>query len=134
LNKAVEEFNRQITVVSEFKQILEPTNLYLEKLDNESKNLEKDSQKISQSERTHRRKFLDNDPQGGVYALPGLRTYDDKIMLAFLVTYGAVILLFMIIILKLFGSSITFFNKIKYTIIALVVSYAMAYLMIYRYA
>lgn len=130
LNKSFEDFNRAKKIVSKFNELADPTRKYLSKIEQENKAIEKDSSKYFQSERTSRRQFLDGEPQEGVYALPGLRTYDDKILLAFWVTYGVAIIAIMFVIFKFVGETLAFTKKLTYISAALLVAYGIAYYLI----
>jgi len=54
--------------------------------------MDKKNRDLDQAARTQRRLFLDDDPQGGVGGAPGVRTRDDRILLAFWVNYAAALL------------------------------------------
>ncbi len=59
---------------------------------------------LEQLERRERRAFLDNDPQGGTGGAPGVRTKDDRVLLAFWITYGAALLSATVLGLQLYGA------------------------------
>ena len=132
LNKSIDMFNRLKSIVAKFSDITNPAIDYLDKLDTEVKSVEKDSLKYTQHERTNRRKFLDESPQSGTTGLPGLRTYDDKVLLAFWITYGAAIISLMLVSFKFFPLTIK--QKVSFMAISVLVAYAMAYYFIYKFA
>ena len=59
---------------------------------------------LEQLERRERRAFLDNDPQGGTGGAPGVRTTDDRVLLAFWITYGSALLSATIFVLQTYGT------------------------------
>ena len=59
---------------------------------------------LEQLERRERRAFLDNDPQAGTGGAPGVRTKDDRVLLAFWITYGAALLSATVLGLQLYGA------------------------------
>jgi hypothetical protein len=84
--------------------------------------------KLGHEERKQRRNFLDGSPQDGVLGVPGLRTTDDKLLLAFWVTYGVCILAFYALVLYYFGGSLgSTKSKIQIGALILLVGYALAY-------
>lgn len=133
LKQATNQFNRLKTIVHRFTEIAKPTTEYLQQLDTTIETAEKDTRQYSQTERTRRRKFLDDSPQSGVFGLPGIRTYDDKVLLAFWITYGVAILGIMAIAFH-FQPSLSFTQKLKYAASGLLVAYGVAYYMITKFA
>ena len=88
---------------------------------------------LNQSERRYRRSFLDGDPQDGVAGLPGVRTSDDKVLLAFWLVYGITIIVSSYTILQLLGVQ-GMNNYIKYISAAFFILYAIAYYCITMFA
>ena len=85
---------------------------------------------LTQLERRERRLFLDNDPQGGTGGAPGVRTADDRVLLAFWITYGAAIIAGTILLLQLFGARVgatDMKSKAGITVIVAVSAYSLAY-------
>jgi hypothetical protein len=91
---------------------------------------------LEQYERRERRAFLDNSPQSGTGGAPGVRTTDDRVLLAFWITYGAAILTASIFALNLYGARIGATDtrsKAQLTALILLIAYAAAYLSITYY-
>lgn len=133
LTNAKDAFDRNKHIVSRFSDILSPTLAYNAKLESEIANIERNTSKIVQSERTYRRKVLDEDLQGGVYGLPGIRTYDDKVLASFWITYGIAIISICLLVLKFQGGSVSLPKKIATVFIGLIVAYGFAYTILYTF-
>lgn len=129
--EAYNEYVRQRKLIQTFSTSLSPIQQYTESLREELSRLEKENVKFEQEERMQRRNFLDNDPQGGVYGLPGVRTYDDKVLLAFWITYGATILCFCLVAFS--QTSMSLGEKIGTIVAILLVCYGLAYYAITTY-
>lgn len=85
---------------------------------------------LEQLERRERRAFLDNDPQGGSGGAPGVRTTDDRVLLAFWITYGTALLSVTLFVLQLYGARLGIADgKTKATAVTIVgiVGYAVPY-------
>ena len=134
LKDSVANFHRVVTMVNRFVEISGPATEYLDKMDSEINTATKETTQYHQKERTRRRQFLDGDPQSGVFGLPGVRTYDDKVLLAFWITYGVAIAGLLCISMRLSGQELTFQQSAGTILGGLVFAYAMAYYMIYRFA
>lgn len=93
-------------------------------------------QNVEQLERRERRMFLDSDPQSGVGGAPGVRTGDDRVLLAFWITYGAAIIAGTIVILNLYGVQLgatELKSKAGITAVVALSGYALAYYFISYY-
>ena len=91
---------------------------------------------IEQYERRERRAFLDNSPQSGTGGAPGVRTTDDRVLLAFWITYGAAIIAGCILLLDLYGVKIgasDLKSKAGLTVVVTAVAYGLAYYFISFY-
>jgi hypothetical protein len=89
-----------------------------------------------QLERRERRAFLDSAPQSGVGGVPGVRTSDDKVLLAFWITYGAAIVVGTILLLNMYGDKAGLTDtpkKVAAGAFALAVAYTIAYPLISFY-
>lgn len=106
LAQATTEFNRQMTIVKQIADATEPLDEYMAALKKELAQLNKENEQLERKERANRRRFLDNDPQSGVGGAPGLRTRDDRVLLAFWICYGAALITVMILITKMFEAKI----------------------------
>ena len=129
-----DKYDVSVNFLNQFMKIVNPTNEYLAKLEEDTNKMGEKSLRYNQHERTKRRSFLDDDPQGGVTGLPGVRTYDDKVLLAFWITYGLCVLCILLIFLKFQGGSPTFVSKLTTVVGGLAVAYGIAYGAIVSYA
>ena len=104
-----------------------PARSYIDKLSKESDSLDKSKKDFEQAERTQRRNFLDNGPQDGVSGLLGVRTDDDKILLAFWIVYGIAMMVATAAVLNVYGGELSASQKIQISIVVLAASYGLAY-------
>jgi hypothetical protein len=104
-----------------------PARSYIDKLTKESDSLDKSKKEFEQAERTQRRNFLDNGPQDGVSGILGVRTDDDKILLAFWIVYGIAILVATTALLHVYGNEFSSAQKIQIGVVVLAASYGLAY-------
>ena len=107
--------------------VFTPIQQYVTKLAKETEKMEKQVQNYDQAELAKRRSFLDEDPQSGVGGLPGLRTYDDKILLAFWIIYAVFIISLAILAIQRFGQGLSTTQKIVVVVGSLFAGYALAY-------
>ena len=133
LQTAQDTFARYRNIVRRFAELTQPTNAYKAKLDQELATMDRTTSRLLQSERTYRRKVQDEDPQGGVVGLPGLRTYDDKVLAAFWITYGIAIVCASLIGLKFYGAGVSVSQTIAIATISLLVAYGFAYSILYTF-
>lgn len=110
-----------------------PSRSYIEKLADEAKALHQAKIDYEQAERTQRRNFLDNDPQSGVSGVLGIRTDDDKILLAFWITYGIAIIAALVFLFAMYGSQFTTAQKMQISGVVIVLAYGLAYYAITTY-
>lgn len=134
LAQATTEFHRQMTIVRQIAAATEPLDEYMIALKKELAQLTKENEQLERKERANRRRFLDNDPQGGVGGAPGVRTQDDKVLLAFWICYGAALIAGMILITKMFEAQIGGTKeKIFVSLGAIGAAYVLAYSIIVFY-
>jgi vacuolar-type H+-ATPase subunit I/STV1 len=106
---------------------MQPVRTYINTLKEESNQLDKVKIEHEQAERTQRRNFLDNGPQDGVSGILGVRTTDDKILLAFWITYGAAVLTVIAVVLQTYGAELSKTQKIQIGVVVLAACYGVAY-------
>jgi len=112
----------------------EPITKYSSTVAKELAEASKQMTKLGHEERMQRRNFMDSDPQSGVFGFTGLHTSDDKLLLAFWITYGICILAFYGVVLHYFGESLgNKSKKIQIGAILLGVAYGLAYYIITIY-
>jgi hypothetical protein len=104
-----------------------PALAYSKKLKKEADDLDKAKTEYEQQERTQRRNFLDNDPQDGVSGILGVRTSDDKVLLAFWITYGVALAVIVAAVLQTYGAGMATRQKVQTGAIVLIVMYGIAY-------
>lgn len=116
-----------LSTLKSVHQSSKPARSYIDKLTQESNTLEKAKMDYEQAERTQRRHFLDNGPQDGVSAIVGVRTDDDKILLAFWIVYGLAIAMSTVTLLSVYGGQLSTMQKIQIGGAVLIVCYGLAY-------
>lgn len=130
-NKLIQELrnsmNQKLVNIRTLYESTKPVRTYQEKLKKESEKLDKAKTEYEQAERTQRRNFLDNDPQEGVSGILGVRTTDDKIMLAFWITYGVAILTVMAAVFQTYGAALSLTQKLQIGGAVLAACYGVAY-------
>ena len=89
--------------------------------------LQESNRKLVQGQRQQRRNFLDSSPQEGVGGAPGVRTTDDKVMLAFWITYTIGLITAYIALLQLLEVQMTTQQKIGAGAAGMAVAYGLAY-------
>ena len=85
-----------------------------------------------QMARRHRRAFQDGDPQSGVGGSPGVRTLDDRVLIAFWVNMGAALVAIVVALSWRKGASAT--STAGTVFGTLVAAYAVAYYCITKWA
>jgi len=128
------QFNKQITLANQVHVAMEPLDQYLESLKQELGNLRSENDGLERSERANRRRFMDNDPQSGVGGIPAIRTSDDKVLIAFWITYGIALIAVCIVLTKMFEAQIGGTSqKMGLGALVLFVAYGIAYYCIAYY-
>jgi len=89
--------------------------------------LQESNRKLVQGQRQQRRNFLDSSPQEGVGGAPGVRTTDDKVMLAFWITYTVGLIAAYMALLQLLEVQMTTQQKIGAGATGMAVAYGLAY-------
>ncbi len=133
LSTALEEYQRQVNIANRISEAEEPVKKYVATLKSELGKLRHADQEFERSQRKHRRMFLDNGPSDGVGGVPGIRTYDDKVMIAFWVTYIFAIVSTMIVLYKFYGIDITDKKNIAVIGAVLAVAVGLALMGFYYY-
>jgi hypothetical protein len=121
------ELNQKRTNIDALYESSKPLMAYLNKLKKESESLEKAKTEFEQAERTQRRNFLDNGPQDGVSGFLSVRTADDKILLAFWITFGAAILILTAAMLQTYGTKLSTNQKFQIGGVVFAICYGVAY-------
>jgi hypothetical protein len=127
LNNLDTSMKSTLSTINSVYTSTKPTRSYIDKLTNESTTLSKSQLDFEQAERTQRRNFLDNGPQDGVSGLLGVRTDDDKILLAFWIVYGIAIVSATVALLNVYGVELTISQKIQIGLVVFFVCYGLAY-------
>jgi len=135
IENAYKEFNRQIAIVRQIAVATEPLDEYNQSLRQELDQLITESEQLERKERANRRRFVDNEPQSGVGGAPAVRTQDDKVLLAFWISYGAALITALLLITKMFEAQIGGTKeKIIVSLGTILVAYGVAYWVIVFYA
>ena len=133
LSKELEEYNRQVNIANRISESEEPLKKYIATLKSELGQLRHADQEYERAQRKHRRSFLDAGPSDGVGGIPGVRTYDDKVMLAFWVTYVFAIVSSMIVLYKFYGIDISDKKNIAVIAAVLFVALGLGFMGFYYY-
>lgn len=128
-----ETINSTISTIQSVYVSSSPSRSYIKKLSEESTALQKAKIDYEQAERTQRRNFLDNDPQSGVFGILGIRTDDDKILLAFWITYGFALIATLVVVFAMYGANFTTSQKIQIGGVVVALAYGLAYYAITTY-
>jgi len=130
---ALDEYNRQVTIANRISEAEEPVRRYVETMKKELSLLRYADQEFERAQRKHRRSFLDAGPSDGVSGVPGVRTYDDKVMIAFWVTYVFAIVTSMIVLYKFYGIDVKDVKNIAVIAAVLLVAVGLAFMGFYYY-
>jgi hypothetical protein len=104
--QARDAFYKQIKTTNSLVAANAPLESYVKTLESQAHGLEKKQEKLEHEERKHRRTFLDSDPQSGVPGPTGLETTDDKIMIAFWITYSAALFMFVFLLARFYADRV----------------------------
>jgi hypothetical protein len=143
-NTLIRQYNEQKDVFDTFVSSVDvlqnargPIDKFMDDLEEKKKALEKEHYELQQSIRAGRRRFLDNDPQGGVTSILGLNTADDKILLAFWICFIFGIATILTLILIRYGDIlqlITIQQKVAVFTVVILLCIGIAYAFIRRFA
>ena len=101
-NATVDTLRRTMDLCDQLVSSSKPLTDYDQDLQDHIKQSTEHLSRGVQTERKHRRQFLDGDPQGST-GIAGVRTSDDRVMLAFWITYSFAILAVAIVLMNLWG-------------------------------
>lgn len=133
LGVVLDEYNRQVKIANRISEAEEPVKRYVESLKKELAQLRHADQEYERAQRKHRRSFLDAGPSDGVGGVPGVRTYDDKVMIAFWVTYVFAIVSTMVVLYKFYDIDISDKKNIAVMVAVLLVAVGLAFMGFYYY-
>jgi hypothetical protein len=133
LGGVLEEYNRQVSIANRISEAEEPVKRYVKSLKDELAQLRHADQEYERAQRKHRRSFLDAGPSDGVGGVPGIRTYDDKVMLAFWATYVFAIVSTIVVLYKFYGIDISDKKNIAVLVAVLLVAVGLAFTGFYYY-
>ena len=123
------KFDAYIGTVEILQNARGPFDTYMAELNKEEEDLKKEYIQLQQNIRAGRRRFLDNDPQGGVTSILGLQTADDKILLVFWICFMAGIIMAQILLFKHYGGVLQYLSlqqKVTIFLVVLIVCVAVA--------
>ncbi len=135
--KQNELFGSYIEAVGVLQSAKGPFDTYIKELETEQKSLETEYTKLQQKIRAGRRRFMDNDPQGGVKSVLGLQTADNKILLAFWICFTVAILAGEVLLMRKYGDVLQFLTlqqKVAVFIVVLALCMGIAHYFIRTYA
>ncbi len=131
---ASDEFTRQIASGNKLAAAARQLQKTLWDLEKQLDSVNKKNTDLEQYERRERRMFLDGSPQEAIGGIPGVRTTDDKVLLAFWVAYGAFIVGAVLMLMNIYAPAITGGKKAQAASVALLLGYLLAYYAISIYA
>ena len=133
LGSVLDEYSRQVKIATRISDAEEPVKRYVDSLKNELAQLRHADQEYERTQRKHRRSFLDAGPSDGVGGVPGVRTHDYKVMIAFWITYVFAIVSTMLVLYKFYGIDILDKKNIVVLISVLLVAVGLAFMGFYYY-
>jgi hypothetical protein len=134
LKEATQAVQNSIQANKEIKEAVQPLLEIQGEINTKYSELEKKNEKLQQGQRQQRRNFMDSDPQGSLNGIPGLYTTDDRVMLAFWLTFLPSIILMYITIIILLNVQWDTQGKITNGIITLGTVTGLTYYLITQYA
>jgi len=130
-NDAVQQYERERANVIRIQESSGGASLYLDELTAQLNDAESQENEFERDARRERRRFVDGSPQSGVGGAPGVRTSDDRVLLAFWITYGIAFIAVAILITRNYGMKTT--DALKIFIPAALAAYGVAYYFIAYY-
>ena len=125
----------EVITIQRLAASIKPLKEYHTALSQEIEALLKAALGREQAERKYRRQFLDGDPQGGVGGVPGVRTNDDRVLIAFWLTLGAAIVTSTLLLLRARGVSAANWKALTtVSVIALLISFIIVRAMVSAFA
>ena len=135
-NKATESleavFNTRLAAIDKLAVAHSELRANLADLTAQYNAMDKKNRDLDQAARAQRRLFLDDDPQSGVGGAPGVRTRDDRVLLAFWINYVAALVAVAIFFCWKRGSSRM--ETALTTVVVVGVGYLIAYYFVASYA
>jgi hypothetical protein len=119
------------------QQIRSPADDYMTELESQKATLQEENYTLQQQIRAGRRRFMNNDPNGGVESIGALKTKDDRILLLFWIPYMCVAAITAFILMKRFEFLLNLASskaKMMFVLGVMSMFYATAFLAIKRYA
>ena len=131
-----EEFEGLLEMLRLSNRTQEPIEAYVKELKNEQLSLERENYRLQQQIRAGRRRFLDDDPQGGV-GVGAIRTSDDRVMLFFWIAYALFLVTGLVVLFGVYGGQFgleTKKQKLGFGATVFLLLYGIAYWAVTRYA
>ena len=114
-----------------------PLTDYTRDLDAEIATLQQEKYELHQNIRAGRRRFMDDDPQGGVSGVLGLKTRDDKILLTYWIAFSVWLAAVCILAIGLYGQRLgltTVIKKVGFVVAVYIAAFFASWFFISRYA
>jgi hypothetical protein len=127
LNEANTDIQHNIAINQNIAAAVGPLAELEKETTKQKEELQESNRKLVQGQRQQRRNFLDSSPQSGVGGAPGVRTTDDKVMLAFWITFTVGLITAYIAVLQLFEVQMSTQQKIGAGAAGMAVAYGVAY-------
>lgn len=132
-NELLQENNSNTKIYYNVREAVAPIVTVGTELSGEAERLQSENQKYVRSQRKERRRFLDSDPLAGVGGPPGIHTSDDKVLLAFWITFGVALVFTIIYLLNIYGGAMDMKQKITIGTSVILLLYGIVYYLITQY-
>jgi hypothetical protein len=119
------------------QRIRSPADDYMTELETQKAALKEENYTLQQQIRAGRRRFMSNDPNGGVESIGALKTKDDRILFIFWIPYMCAAAIATFILMKRFESLLNLASwkaKMAFVLGVMSLFYASAFLAIKRWA
>jgi hypothetical protein len=130
-NGAVQQYERERANAIRIQESSSGAVSYLNELTAQLNDAESRENEFERDARRERRRFIDGAPQSGVGGAPGVRTSDDRVLLAFWISYGIAFIFVAILVARIYGMKTT--DALKIFIPAALAAYGVAYYFIAYY-
>ena len=127
LNEANTDIQHNIAINQNITAAVGPLAELEKETTKQKEELQESNRKLVQGQRQQRRNFLDSSPQSGVGGAPGVRTTDDKVMLAFWITFTVGLITAYIAVLQLFEVQMSTQQKIGTGVGGMAVAFGITY-------
>jgi hypothetical protein len=97
------DHTKQVTLADSMLETMSPLQQYATELSTDAAALEQEERKLEHAQRKHRRSFLDGGAQEGVWGVAGVKTHDEKTLLALWICVAAAAAVATVVLLHMYG-------------------------------